>query len=467
MQGRVDYSERRDIMNYTEETQVADEASSRKEKPRRRLLVRVALATLFVLSSLPLGFCWFLVLVVLVLIGLPLTIVWVGLPILALAMLVCILGADTERWRLAVLLDTRLSSPYRPLRGGSMFARLRGWATDPALWRGLLYLLLLLPIGLVEFVVICVMAFSATLATYPLWFWTLPEGQGLLWSGVFVADTLPEAVLVMIVGLVAASAAVAFVLEVARAHAHLGRVLLGPSGRESLEERVEVLTESRSKTLEAAIVERRRIERDLHDGAQQRLVSLAMKLGMARQKLDRETSEDCAVTGEPVAKLVGEAHEEAKLALAEIRDLIRGIHPAVLTDRGLDAAISALAGRSPVPVSVDVHLDERPPEPVEITAYFIIAEALTNTARHSEASGVHVRVRREKSLDERDRPEADLLVVEVEDDGKGGADPAGAGLGGLADRMAALDGRLLIESPEGGPTRVHAELPWGSTGESA
>ena len=127
--------------------------------------------------------------------------------------------------------------------------------------------------------------------------------------------------------------------------------MLGPSGRESLEERVEVLTESRSKTLEAAIVERRRIERDLHDGAQQRLVSLAMKLGMARQKLDRETSEDSAVTGEPVAKLVGEAHEEAKLALAEIRDLIRGIHPAVLTDRGLDAAISALAGRprSPFP----------------------------------------------------------------------------------------------------------------------
>jgi signal transduction histidine kinase len=453
-------------MSHAEETRAIDEASSRREVPRGRLLVRVALSTLFLLSSLPLGIFWFLVLVVLVLIGLPLTLVWVGLPILALAVLVSIVGADTERWRLAVLLGTRLAYPYRPVPRGTVLARVRGRATDPALWRGVLYLLVLLPVGLVEFVVIFVMAFSAALATYPLWFWTLPEGQGLLWSGVFVADTLPEALLVMLVGLVALTATAVFVLEVARAHAYLGRALLGPSGRERLQERVEILTESRSRSVEAAILERRRIERDLHDGAQQRLVSLAMKLGMARQKLDRETSEEAGVAGEPVAKLVGEAHEEAKLALAEIRDLIRGIHPAVLTDRGLDAAISALAGRSPVPVSVDVYLDERPPEPVEITAYFIIAEALTNTARHSEASRVHVLVRREKSLDERDRRKVDLLVVEVEDDGKGGADPTGAGLGGLADRVTALDGRLFIESPAGGPTRVHAELPWGSTGES-
>jgi signal transduction histidine kinase len=454
-------------MSYTEETRAVDEASIRRETLRGRLPVRVALATLFLLSSFPLGIFWFLILVLLVLVGLPLTMVWVGLPILAFAMLMSMVGANSERWRLAVLLGTRLSYPYRPLPRGAVLARVRRRATDPALWRGLLYLLVLLPIGLVEFVVIFVMAFSVALATYPLWFWTLPEGQGLLWSGVFVADTLPEALLVMLVGLVATTASAVFVLEVATAHAYLGRVLLGPSGRERLEERVEILTESRTKSVEAAILERRRIERDLHDGAQQRLVSLAMKLGMARQKLDRETSEDPGVAGEPVAKLVGEAHEEAKFALAEIRDLIRGIHPAVLTDRGLDAAISALAGRSPVPVSVDVHLDERPPEPVEITAYFIIAEALTNTARHTEASGVHVQVRRARGLDERDRRKVDLLVVDVEDDGKGGADPTGAGLGGLADRVAALDGRLFIESPAGGPTRVHAELPWGWTGESA
>ena len=270
-------------MSYTEETQVAVEDLSRRDTPRGRLPVRVALATLFLLSSLPLGIFWVVVLVVLVLVGLPLTIVWVGLPILALAIVVCILGANTERWRLAVLLGTRLSSPYRPLPGGSVLAGVRGRATDPALWRGLLYLLLLLPVGLVEFVVIFVMVVSAALATYPLWFWTLREGEGLLWSGVFLADTVPEALLVMLVGLVAATATAAFVLEVARAHAALDRVLLKPPRRERLEERVEVLTESRSKTLEAAIVERRRIERDLHDGAQQRLISLAMGLGMARE----------------------------------------------------------------------------------------------------------------------------------------------------------------------------------------
>jgi hypothetical protein len=224
-------------MSYTEETRAVDEASIRKEMPRGRLPVRVALETLFLLSSLPLGIFWFLVLVVLLLVGLPLTIVWVGLPILGLAMLMSIVGANTERWRLAVLLGTRLSYPYRPLPRGTVLVRVRRRATDPALWRGMLYLFGLLPIGLVEFVVIFIMAFSAALATYPLWFWTLPEGQGLLWSGVFVADTLPEAVLVMIVGLVAATAAAVFVLEVARAHAYLGRVLLGPSGRERLEER--------------------------------------------------------------------------------------------------------------------------------------------------------------------------------------------------------------------------------------
>ena len=446
-------------MNYTEETRAADEDSSLRGQARAWLPIRIALAMLFLLSSLPLGLFWVLVLVVSVLVGLPLTIVWVGLPILALAMLVCVLGANTERWRLAVLLGARLSSPYRPLPSGAILARLRGLATDPALWRGLLYLLLLLPIGVVEFVVIFFAAFSMALATYPLWFWTLPEGQGLLWSGVFVADTLPEALLAMVVGLVAATAAAAFVLEVARAHAALGRTLLEPRSRDRLEERVEVLTESRSKTLEAAIVERRRIERDLHDGAQQRLISLAMKLGMARQKLEKNG--DPGIMGE----LVGEAHEEAKRALAEIRDLIRGIHPAVLTDRGLDAAISALAGRSPVPASVDVELAERPPEAVEITAYFVIAEALANVARHSGASEASILVRREPATGERGGHPG-LLVVEVRDDGEGGADPAGRGLGGLADRAAALDGRLLVDSPTGGPTVVRAELPWGA-GEGA
>jgi hypothetical protein len=210
------------------------EGFSRKVTPHERLLIRVALATLFLLSSFPLGIFWFVVLVVLLLVGLPLTIVWVGLPILALALLLCLVGAGTERWRLAALIGTRLPSPYSPLPHGSVLARVRVRATDPALWRALLYLLLLFPVGLVELFVVLVLAVSAALATYPLWFWALPGGAGLQWPGV-VADTAPEALLVMLVGCVAATAAAAFVPGVAQAHAVLGRVLLGRSRRENLE----------------------------------------------------------------------------------------------------------------------------------------------------------------------------------------------------------------------------------------
>ncbi len=450
-------------MASVKETRAAKQGFGRKLTPHGRPLVRVLLSTLFLLSSFPLGLFWFLVLTVLLLAGISLAIVWVGLPILALAMAVCALGTSVERWRLSTLLGTRLLSPYRPLPRGSVFVRTRARVADPALWRGLLYLFLLFPIGLVEMVVFFVLAFSALLASFPLWFWTFPEGGGVGWTGVFVANTLPEALLVTLVGLVVMAAAAAFVPQISRAHAALGRRLLGPRRRDALDERVEVLTESRSKAVEAAIVERRRIERDLHDGAQQRLVSLAMALGMARQKLENGAGKGAAADPEVAraTELVGEAHEEAKRALAEIRDLIRGIHPAVLTDRGLDAAVSALAGRSLVPTSVDVELDERPPEAAEITAYFVIAEALTNVARHSGASEARVLVRRESSLRSGERPE-DLLVVEVEDDGVGGADPAGAGLAGLADRALVLDGRLTVESPPGGPTRVRAELPWGN-----
>ena len=385
------------------------------------------LSALFLLSSFPLGLLWSVVLVGLLLIGLPLTIIWVGLPILAFAMMVCVVGASTERWRLAVLLGTSLSSPYRPLPGGTVLARLRSRATDPALWRGLLYLLLLLPVGFVELVVVLVLAISVVLATYPLWYWTLAEGQGVMWTGFFVADTLPEALLVMLVGLVLAIATLAFVLQAAQAHAALGRLLLGPHRRERLNERVEVLTEGRSKAVEAAIVERRRIERDLHDGAQQRLVSLAMALGMARQKLEQGSgSGNVDPEAARATELVGEAHEEAKRALSEIRNLIRGIHPAVLTDRGLAAAISALAGRSPVPTSVRVDLDERPSEAVEITAYFVIAEALANVAKHSGASEARVSVRRENDAASGGQGE-DLLIVEVQDDGIGGRIPPARG----------------------------------------
>jgi len=448
-------------VNNTEETRATGGVLGRGASPGGRLLSRAVLQTLFLLSSFPLGLLWFVVLAALLLVGLTLTIVWVGLPFLALAMLACVYGVRVERWRLRALLGTRMPTPYRPLPRGPVLARARVRAADPALWRGLLYLLLLLPTGLAELVVVFVLAFSAVLVSYPLWFWALPDGVAIRATGAFVADALPEALLVAMVGLLALAAAAALVPQASRAHGALGRALLGPRKREALDERVEELTEGRSKAVEAAIAERRRIERDLHDGAQQRLVSVAMTLGMARQKLEKGRGGDVSAFPE-ATDLVGEAHEEAKLALAEIRDLIRGIHPAVLTDRGLDAAVSALAGRSPVPTSVDVELDERPPEAAEITAYFVIAEALANVAKHSGASEARVRARRERGLPRNEERLGDLLVVEVEDDGRGGANPNGPGLKGLADRALVLDGRLTVESPVGGLTRVRAELPWRS-----
>jgi signal transduction histidine kinase len=212
-----------------------------------------------------------------------------------------------------------------------------------------------------------------------------------------------------------------------------------------LGEQVSKLNASRAAAVDSAEAERRRIERDLHDGAQQRLVALAMDLGTARERLDDDPEAGRA--------LVAEAHEEAKAALKEIRDLVRGIHPVILSDRGLDAALSAVVARSAVPVTLQVTVPERPPPAVESAAYFIVTEALTNVARHSRATTATVTIERA----------GDRLVVEVRDDGVGGAViDGGSGLRGLRDRITALGGTFHILSPDGGPTSLIAELPCGS-----
>jgi len=236
--------------------------------------------------------------------------------------------------------------------------------------------------------------------------------------------------------------------QVTRADAASARALLGPGRSEELAQRVESLARSRAEIVAAADAERRRIERDLHDGAQQRLVSLAMNLGMARERF----------TGapEPVRRAIADAHDEAVLALSELREFIRGLHPAVLNDRGLDAALSGLAARAPLPVRLRVDV-QRPASPsVEAVAYFIVSEALTNVAKHAQAAQAEVTVTRD----------GDLLRIFVTDDGSGGAVPAGSdggeagtGLRGLAQRAAAVDGTLTIDSPPGGPTVIAAELP--------
>jgi signal transduction histidine kinase len=230
----------------------------------------------------------------------------------------------------------------------------------------------------------------------------------------------------------------------AGARSALARAILTPREAE-LDERLVEVTRSRARLVDAFDVERRRIERDLHDGAQQRLVALTVALGLARLDLPPDST---------AAAQVDQAHQQAKQALTELRELIRGVHPQVLTDRGLPAAVADAAGRSPVKVDVDVVVPRRLPAGVEVAAYFAVCEALANVAKHSRASQASVRGR---LVD-------DVLVVEVRDDGVGGADPAaGSGLSGLADRISVVDGRLLLSSPAGGPTLVRAEIPCGQT----
>lgn len=398
----------------------------------------------FMLLSFPIGLFWFVALLTLFSLGFGMAVAWVGLPLLAGTVMFWIHGAKAERKRVGALFGTPIPNPYRPLPEGSILRRGRTLITDPAIWRDLLYLVLLFPLGLAEFIAVTVfLSGVVSLIGQPIvLILGLPSIQVITHDAPWtVATVVASGLLSLLVVMVGPS----LLLRLARGHEAIARKLLGPDRNAELAARVATLTDSRSRIIDAALTERRRIERDLHDGAQQRLVALAMTLGMAREKLATDPAGAQA--------LVDEAHQEAKETLAEIRDLVRGIHPAVLTDRGLDAAISALAGRSPVPVNVDVILDGRLPEAVESTAYFIVAEALSNIAKHSQATAAWVSVREQRGR----------LIIDVMDNGEGGVDPSrGTGLMGLADRVAALDGVLNIESPRGGPTQLHAELPCGS-----
>jgi len=211
--------------------------------------------------------------------------------------------------------------------------------------------------------------------------------------------------------------------------------------RGRLEHRIEVLETTRAGAVDVQETDLRRIERDLHDGAQARLVALGMNLGLAEQKLagDPEAARD----------LVAEARAGVEQALRELRDLARGVHPPVLSDRGLGAAVASLAHASAIPVVVEEDVSERPPAVVETAAYFVVAEAMANAAKHAEATQITVRIARD----------AGRLLVEISDDGRGGADAAGSGLVGLRHRVEALDGTLAVTSPSGGGTVLRAELP--------
>jgi len=277
--------------------------------------------------------------------------------------------------------------------------------------------------------------------------WMLSSG-GWLWRGQSSSkvDSLlrlgvPVDVYLTAVGIALLFAAPWVTAGVATLDARIAPGLLGPSRAEELEHRVQHLTQTRAGAVDAADAERRRLERVLHDGTQQRLVSLAMNLGMARAQ---------ATTADEAHQAIAEAHEEAKAALTELRNLIRGLHPAVLENRGLDAALSGVAARMPIPVRLTVDLPRRPSPVIEAVAYFVVSEALANIAKHAQASQAEVFVHHA----------GDRLHVIVSDDGMGGADPAlGTGLAGLAKRASAVDGTFEIVSPPGGPTLLTVDLP--------
>ncbi len=412
---------------------------------RRMFSVEPWVAAAFMILSFALGLFWFCLLVPMIATGLGTLVTLIGLPILALSLAAWIAGARVERWRVKAFFGESIADPYRPLPAGSLWAKFKARLGDAATWKDLGYLMLLFPIGVAEFVITVVLVsttFSAL--TMPVYYWLL-DNEGLEYAPSRTIDTLPEALAVSVLGVILFFVTTAVMIGMGRAHVALARGLLGRNREQELAERVSTLTESRSRVIDAVAEERRRIERDLHDGAQQRLVALAMDLGMAKEKFVSDP--------DAARALVAEAHDQAKRAISELRDLVRGLHPAVLTDRGLDAAISALAGRSPVPVSVDVDLPGRLPDAIETNAYFVVAEALANVAKHSQATEARVIVRREGKL----------LLIEIADNGVGGAVPArGTGLSGLRGRVGAMDGKLLVSSPAGGPTWIRAELPCGS-----
>ncbi|MEV7354377.1 sensor domain-containing protein [Kitasatospora sp. NPDC091276] len=364
------------------------------------------------LLNLPLGVAGFALTAITLTAGLGMSITVVGLPLLAggLAVSRSLGGLGRRRARAAYDSAIHEPEPVRPRRPGVVGFTI-AHLTDLLNWRSALYNVLMLPWGILSFTVTLV----AVTVMWPVLPWVI------------------------------------------RALAAIDRILieslLFPG---ALAERVRELEDDRGTVVDTAAADLRRIERDLHDGAQARLVALAMDLGMAKERLrEVETEDDVAAA----TKMVDNAHGEVKLALQELRDLARGIHPAVLTDRGLDAALSAVAARCTVPGGVKVNVDlkgpdgraERPDSAVEGIAYFTVSELLTNVSKHAGARTASVDVWRSDNQ----------LMVLVQDDGKGGAAPyPGSGLAGLTERIRAVDGVLLVQSPEGGPSSITVELPW-------
>lgn len=344
--------------------------------------------------------------------------------------------ARIERRRARLLLDVRLAEPPPPAAAASAFDWLGTALRDVVAWRSLAYLIVRVPLG-----------FAASAATVLAWF----LGPWLITSPIWLSragggdlvDVWWEYVLTVVAGVVVLVVAPHLVRLFAALSRWVVLRLLGPGAGARIRE----LEGQRSTAVRVADVDRRRIEQDLHDGAQVRLTALALQLGLTREAIAHGADRS------RIAALVDEAHAQAKQAVREVRDLARGIHPAILTDRGIEAALESMVGRLPVPVDLDVAVPERPSPAVESIVYFVAAEAVTNAVRHADSAEVGVRVVRD----------GDEMVVEVRDRGRGGADPdRGTGLASLCERVEASGGHLTVQSPTGVGTLVRAVVPCGS-----
>ena len=387
-------------------------------------------------------------------------IVWVTGLSVTVSLLVLIVGAfvwvgTVYVFRWTTLVDRRLagwlrrdpiSAVYRRPTQPGFLDLLKTVTTDPQTWKEVGWLVVNSIAGFaITLIALTVTALVLAWITLPIWWWAIPNPHtqyATLNFGIYTVTSLGWAFVTMALGLVMLPVALLLNRAVARGHASIAARVLGPSERQQLQSRVRELASTRSDVVTATNEQLRRIERDLHDGAQARLVALAMELGMAEEELAKDP--DAARTA------VRRARDEALGALGELRDLSRGLRPALLQERGLRTAIEDLAHRSAIPATTELTggVDSLPAE-VATAVYFVAAEALTNATKHSHATTIRLAV---------NRHEHDVTVT-VLDNGRGGANPAGSGLDGLRARVRALDGRFEVQSPVGGPTLVRAELP--------
>ncbi|MEV6443125.1 sensor histidine kinase [Amycolatopsis sp. NPDC051716] len=438
-------------MNDSRETFSPGDASPPPERPRPTLRSLLALRVSLTGWSVVLlaGSIAGAALATLWITSVPLIALGAGIPLTLLATALIRWLADLHRQWAARRFGESVARPYLPTPDAGWPVRLWTILRDPATWRDWTWLVINSLTGwLTSGLSVLLVIGGFVYLLYPLiYLLTPPQVFRTPLGEAFRLHSAGQSFALVPLGPVCFLLWYATVTRLANLNARVIRLLLGPTEQARLRARVRQLATSRAETVDTQAGELRRIERDLHDGAQARLVSLGMSLGLAEQLLPEDQ--------EAVRQLLAEARDSASGALGELRDLVRGIHPPVLADRGLDGALQALALANPIPTTVVTRLPGRLPAPVESAAYFAVTEALSNAIKHAGVR--HIRITVELGP-------AGELTMRVADDGRGGASPHhGTGLRGIARRLAAFDGTLAVDSPPGGPTEIRMSLPCASS----